>query len=89
MRKYRLINGKIRLKAPVFLHEISRYLNGLELMQIPKPLREDLGGGTKEFTVKDVSGIPKRRQASTFPHESSMHFYRRPSLKASRSHPVS
>ncbi len=49
------------------MHEISRYLNGLELMQIPKPLREDLGGGTKEFTVKDVSEIPKRRQTSTFP----------------------
>ena len=57
------------MNAPVFLHEISRYLNGLELMQIPKPLREDLGGGTKEFTVKDVSEIPKRRQSSTFPCE--------------------
>ncbi len=34
-----------------------RYLNGLELMQIPKPIREDLGGGTKEFTVKDVSAF--------------------------------
>jgi hypothetical protein len=32
------------------------YLKGLELMQIPKPLRDDLGGGTKEFTIKEVVG---------------------------------
>ena len=32
----------------------SGYLRGLESMQIPKPLREDLGGGMKEFTIKEV-----------------------------------
>lgn len=31
-----------------------RYLRGLELMQVPKPLKNDLGGGTKEFTIKEV-----------------------------------
>ena len=31
------------------------YLLGLETMQVPKPLREDLGGGNKEFTIKEVS----------------------------------
>ena len=32
----------------------SGYLRGLEVMQIPKPLREDFGGGMKEFTIKEV-----------------------------------
>ena len=32
----------------------SGYLRGLERMQMPKPLREDLGGGMKEFTIKEV-----------------------------------
>lgn len=30
------------------------YLKGLEMMQIPKPLKEDFGGGMKEFTIKEV-----------------------------------
>jgi len=34
---------------------ICSYLRGLELMQVPKPVKEELGGGTREFTVKDVS----------------------------------
>ena len=32
----------------------SGYLRGLEKMQMPKPLREDLGGGMKEFTISEV-----------------------------------
>ena len=32
----------------------SGYLRGLERMQMPKPLREDLGGGMKEFTIREV-----------------------------------
>ena len=31
------------------------YLQGLESMQIPKPIKEDLGGGMKEFTIREVS----------------------------------
>ena len=33
------------------------YLQGLESMQIPKPIKEDLGGGMKEFTIREVSSI--------------------------------
>ena len=33
------------------------YLQGLEQMQIPKPLKPELGGGLKEFTLKEVSSI--------------------------------
>ncbi len=29
------------------------YLRGLEMMQVPKLLRADLGGGWKEFTIKE------------------------------------
>ena len=31
------------------------FLKGLEAMQVAKPIREDLGGGTKEFSIKEVS----------------------------------
>ena len=31
------------------------YLRGLESMQVPKLLKKDLGGGLKEFTLKEVS----------------------------------
>ena len=30
------------------------YLQGLELMQVPKPIKEDIGGGMKEFTISEV-----------------------------------
>ena len=30
------------------------YLQGLELMQIPKPIKDELGGGMKEFTIREV-----------------------------------
>ena len=31
------------------------YLQGLEQMQIPKPLKDELGGGLKEFTLVEVN----------------------------------
>lgn len=31
------------------------FLRGLESLQIPKSLRDDLGGGRKEFVLRDVS----------------------------------
>lgn len=33
------------------------YLRGLELLQVPKPLKEDVGGGTKEFNLKEASSF--------------------------------
>ena len=33
---------------------ISRYLQGLEQLQIPKPVKQDYGGGNKEFTIREV-----------------------------------
>lgn len=30
------------------------YLKGLELMQVPKLLKDEQGGGMKEFTIKEV-----------------------------------
>ena len=31
------------------------YLKGLELMQVPKAIKEEYGGGMKEFTLSEVS----------------------------------
>ena len=31
------------------------YLQGLEQMQVPKPVKEELGGGLKEFALSEVS----------------------------------
>ena len=39
----------------IFFFSPSRYLNGLERMQIPKPLKEEFGGGVKEFSINEVS----------------------------------
>ena len=35
----------------------SGYLRGLESLQMPKPIKEDLGGGMKEFTINEVSSF--------------------------------
>ena len=50
------------------------YLQGLESMQIPKPIKEDLGGGMKEFTIREVSSIlapviskPKTKSGNMLP----------------------
>ena len=32
----------------------SRYLQGLEQLQVPKPIKDEYGGGTKEFTLNEV-----------------------------------
>ena len=37
------------------LHFLFSFLRGLELVQIQKTLKEEFGGGTKEFTVREVS----------------------------------
>ena len=44
----------------------SGYLRGLERMQMPKPLREDLGGGMKEFTIKEASSFQSIEEMSDF-----------------------
>jgi hypothetical protein len=31
-----------------------RFLRGLEELHVPKPLREDLGGGSKEFCLAEL-----------------------------------
>ena len=36
---------------------IFSFLRGLELVQIQKTLKEEFGGGTKEFTVREVSSF--------------------------------
>merc|ERR1711884_242093 len=44
----------------------SGYLRGLERMQMPKPLREDLGGGMKEFTIKEAPNFQSIEEMSDF-----------------------
>ena len=34
---------------------VYRFLQGLDELNVPKPLREDLGGGNKEFSVAELS----------------------------------
>jgi len=49
--------GETRKKCKqgeVKITTLFRYLRGLELMQVVKPVKEELGGGAREFTVKDV-----------------------------------
>ena len=36
-----------------------RYLQGLEQLQVPKPVKSEYGGGTKEFTIKEVRTFKK------------------------------
>ena len=36
---------------------ISRLLQGLDELNIPKPLREDHGGGFKEFSIHEMSSF--------------------------------
>jgi len=42
------------------------FLRGLEELHIPKPLREDLGGGTKEFSLKECNKFNNVEDAEKF-----------------------
>ena len=57
----------------------SGYLRGLERMQMPKPLREDLGGGMKEFTIKEVFVLFFSRTAWT---NNSNFFFQAPNFQS-------
>ena len=44
----------------------SGYLRGLEMMQVPKNIRDDLGGGMKEFTLKEASSFQDIEEMNNF-----------------------
>ncbi len=41
-------------QLPVTCITFTRFLRGLEELHVPKPLREDLGGGSKEFCFTEL-----------------------------------
>jgi hypothetical protein len=38
-----------------YFFSFPRFLRGLEELHIPKPLREEVGGGTKEFCMEELA----------------------------------
>ena len=51
-----------RLMTLLLSTSIFRYLQGLEQLQVPKPIKEELGGGTKEFTLNEVRLLKFKRE---------------------------
>ena len=47
---------------------IFSLLRGLEMVQIQKTLKEEFGGGTKEFTVKEVREPLERKSDKIGPY---------------------
>ena len=46
------------------LRDVSRLLRGLEEMHVPKLLKEELGGGNKEFSLTE-GGLPRDISSET------------------------